>query len=95
MTQNPNYLVAEVRVNVRDGCFHAYSTEILGLHICGQDRNDVLVDVKAAIRHLFKVNRGEDVTVEWAADPSAIDPRVVHERVVERFVMQRTFAVAA
>lgn len=97
MTHNPDsrYLVAEVQVDSRDGCFHAHSKEVPGLHICGSSLEDVLSDLPAAIRHVYKVTKNMDVTVEWAADTSVIDSRVVQENLIARFVMQRTFSAAA
>lgn len=69
MTDSPRYLVAEVRVDSKDGCLHTYSKEVPGLHICGSSIEDVLFDVKDAIGHLYKVTKGMEVTVEWAGDP--------------------------
>ena len=94
MDDDRAYLVAEVRMDEKNGSIHAYSDEIPGLHVVGQDRNAVLADVVTAIKFIYKEVKGMAVEVKWAESPATYFDKQLPMRGVERFVMTPTFSTA-
>ena len=80
----------------QDGIY-AYSNDIAGLNICGENRDDVLSDVLGAVKFIYKEVHGVDVQVELAKTPdelaradSRISPKTEsHRSAVEHLVMRR------
>lgn len=62
-----------VRTEERQGRYFAYSDDLPGLYICGDNLQDVLADVAPMIQDLYKVSRDLEVTVKAAADPLSFE----------------------
>lgn len=97
--QNAEYLVAELKMEARDGCFHFYSEELPGFHLC-TDRlveGDIDQDISSAIEYFFRHARGVVVRVSKAASPLQLLQRAAAQPpkpTQKRFVMTPEFAVA-
>jgi hypothetical protein len=95
MYEESVYLVAEVQIKEKGGSIHAYSDEIPGLHVVGQDRELVLEDVITAIKFLYKEVKGMAVDVKWADSPATFFSKERPMKNFERFVMTQKFAAAS
>jgi hypothetical protein len=96
LSKSQTCLVAEVTLKEKGGSIHAYSDEIPGLHICGIDREKVLVDVITGIKFLYKEAKNIEVEANWVESPATFfdSPRPDFvER--ERVLMTPTFKIAA
>lgn len=96
MNRTP-YLVAEVTVDHRDGCFHAYSNDVPGFHLCADSMEALDHDVPAALEFLFKIKHNMDIKVQRAASPRELSVSQLARRrapEAERFVMTQAFACA-
>lgn len=94
--ESAGYLVAELRFDEREGCFHVHSKELPGFHLC-VDRIDSAIeeDVGAALEYYFRHIRGITVKAQKAVSPLQLPPeRVRPDKSVERFVFTPEFAFA-
>ncbi len=97
MINRTPYLVAEITVDHRDGCFHAYSDDVPGFHLCADSIEALDHDVSAALEFLFKVKHNMIVTAQRAASPRELSATQMAKRRApesERFVMTQAFACA-
>lgn len=67
-------IVARIQLVERDGHIHAFSDEVPGLNVCGENREVVLDDVITAIKFLYREVRGLNVNVEWVAKENPLLP---------------------
>ena len=96
MTRVP-YLVAEITVAHREGCYHAYSEDVEGFHLCADSLAALDHDVPAALEFLFRVKHNMIVKAERAASPKELHAGKQTRRrapEAERFVMTPEFAYA-
>lgn len=66
---NIRYLVAEISIEGRDGCFHAYSKDIPGFHLCGDSARSLEEDAPDALVFFFEKAHNMTVRVERSASP--------------------------
>ncbi len=85
--------VAEVELEEKEGHIYAYSNDVPGLNICGEDRQYVLDDVIEAIKFLYQEVVGIRVDAEWAESPkSKFEMAPTQRPPVERVVMRELAA---
>jgi predicted RNase H-like HicB family nuclease len=67
MTQ-PQALLVQLDIQPDGEHFYGSSRDVPGLHVCGNTREEVCESAVAAIKFLFKHNRGVNVEVKPMAD---------------------------
>ena len=75
MTQDTPTTVINVTVKSRGGVQYASSADLFGLHVAASNDDQMRERLIVAVTWLYKQNKGTDVVVNFASDPSDF-PRV-------------------
>lgn len=62
MSEHPAAIVS-ITVQKLDDCFYAASSDVPGVHVCGDTVEQTIESAARAVKVLFKVNRNMDVDV--------------------------------
>jgi hypothetical protein len=79
-----NTVASYIKVILRpemDG-FYAHSADLPGLSVWGASQDQVQTRVKEAVRVLYRLNHGYDVSVRDAADPLTLELRNVSSALI-------------
>lgn len=87
-TSTNGAIATTVSVTVEEDDFaiwHAHSTDVFGLELCGQDREDVIDAIPGAIKFLYRENHQVEVTVRRLCDVKRFPSRT---EVDDRFLLE-------
>lgn len=91
--ERADYLVAEIRCELKDESYHVFSNDIPGFHLCAESVEAIKSDLYDALVWFFKYTRGLDINVAPAASPLSVMGGTANDE-PKRVVMTRAFAVA-